>query len=295
MIKSLPLWKISGLCLALFLGSMALPTYGHAAASDVYHVRSGETLNGIAHRLGVKAESLISHNHLKAPYRLQAGQILMIPEGQSSYIVQSGDTGLSLAHRYQISWQRIISLNHLQPPYRLREGMKLILPTASLQSHSEESRDNHLNVKQIVGGAQPATPHNHDSEKAGQPLHFGWPARGSIIRSYGRTENGHVNNGLDIAAAMGSPIFAAEDGHVAYTGTHISILGGVILIQHAQGWTTVYGHLDNIKVKHGDFVRKGEVIASAGESGNTPRPQLHFEIRHGLKAVNPARLLPLRK
>jgi len=270
MIKSLPFWKI--FCLALFIGGISLSTFAQAANSDIYHVRSGETLNGIAHRLGLKSDDLISRNHLKAPYRLREGQILMIPEGQSSYIVQSGDTGLSLAHRYQISWQRIISLNHLQPPYRLREGMKLILPTASLKSHSEDSRDNHLNVKQIVGGAQ-----------------------GSVIRHYGRTDNGHVNNGLDIAASIGSPIFATEDGHVAYTGTHISVLGGVILIQHAQGWTSVYGHLDKIKVKQGDFVRKGEVIASAGESGNTPRPQLHFEIRHGLKAVNPARLLPLRK
>jgi len=128
-------------------------------------------------------------------------------------------------------------------------------------------------VKQIVGGAQPAS--RHDNDKAGQPLHFGWPAHGSVIRHYGRTDNGHVNNGLDIAASIGSPIFATEDGHVAYTGTHISVLGGVILIQHAQGWTSVYGHLDKIKVKQGDFVRKGEVIASAGESGNTPRPQLH--------------------
>ncbi|MFT9179585.1 MAG: M23 family metallopeptidase [Zymomonas mobilis] len=291
MIKSLPFWKI--FCLALFIGGISLSTFAQAANSDIYHVRSGETLNGIAHRLGLKSDDLISRNHLKAPYRLREGQILMVPEGQSSYIVQSGDTGLSLAHRYQISWQRIISLNHLQPPYRLREGMKLILPTASLKSHSEDSRDNHLNVKQIVGGAQPAS--RHDNDKAGQPLHFGWPAHGSVIRHYGRTDNGHVNNGLDIAASIGSPIFATEDGHVAYTGTHISVLGGVILIQHAQGWTSVYGHLDKIKVKQGDFVRKGEVIASAGESGNTPRPQLHFEIRHGLKAVNPARLLPLRK
>lgn len=293
MIKSLPSWKIFCFCLVFFLGSPAFATTAQADHSDIYHVRSGETLSGIAHRLGLKSDDLISRNHLKAPYRLREGQILMLPEGQSSYIVRSGDTGLSLAHRYQVSWQRIISLNHLQPPYRLREGMKLLLPTASLKN--QETRDNHLNVKQIVGGAQPAADHRHNNDKAGQPLHFGWPARGAVLRQYGRTENGHVNNGLDISASMGSPVFAAEDGHVAYTGTHISVLGGVILIQHTQGWTSVYGHLDKIRVKQGDFVKKGEVIASAGESGNTPRPQLHFEIRHGLKAVNPARLLPSRK
>ncbi|MFT9098897.1 MAG: M23 family metallopeptidase [Zymomonas mobilis subsp. pomaceae] len=297
MIKSRSLWTISILCLTslLFTASLSAAFAFKEARSATHIVKTGETLNGIAYHLGIKRTELIKVNHLKEPYFLQEGQILHLPEVHASYFVKEGDTGLGLAHIYGVSWQRIIALNHLQPPYQLRRGMKLILPVASIENRHEPSKDNALNMKQIVGGAQPAVVHKTRSDKADQVLNFGWPAHGAILSAYGRTDNGRVNNGLDIAATVGSPVFAAEEGRVAYIGTHISILGGVILIQHAQSWMTAYGHLDKIKVAQGDFVHKGQLIAYAGESGQTTRPQLHFEIRHGLKAVNPSRLLPTRQ
>jgi len=84
---------------------------------------------------------------------------------------------------------------------------------------------------------------------------------------------------------------AADAGVVAYTGNELHSYGNLILIKHADGWISAYAHCDQLLVKRGDKVARGQVIARVGSTGNVSEPQLHFELRHGHQAVDPREFL----
>ena len=112
-----------------------------------------------------------------------------------------------------------------------------------------------------------------------------------MISSFGLASDGERNDGINIAAMLGAPIHAAASGTVTYAGDGLKDYGTLILIAHPGGYVTAYAHAQNISVARGDRVEKGQVIGTAGETGGVDRPQLHFEIREGLKPLNPVRLL----
>ena len=87
------------------------------------------------------------------------------------------------------------------------------------------------------------------------------------------------NDGVNISANKGDPVFAVESGKIVYAGNEIQAFGNLILIKHLDNKTSAYAHLEKIKVKKGQIVKKGEVIASVGNSGKVSTPQLHFEVR----------------
>ena len=89
----------------------------------------------------------------------------------------------------------------------------------------------------------------------------------------------------------GTPIKAAEDGVVAYAGNELKGYGNLVLVRHANGYVTAYAHASEIMVKRGDSVKRGQVIAKSGQTGNVTSPQLHFEIRKGATPVDPAQYL----
>lgn len=120
---------------------------------------------------------------------------------------------------------------------------------------------------------------------------FQWPVRGRVIATFGPQARGIHNDGMNIAAPRGTPIRAAENGEVAYDGDGIKALGNLLLIRHADGFVTAYAHAENLLVKKGDIVRRGQVIARVGDSGGVSEPQLHFEIRQGAQAIDPQPLM----
>ena len=99
------------------------------------------------------------------------------------------------------------------------------------------------------------------------------------------------NDGINISADIGKPVYASEEGEVIYTGNEIPGYGNLILIKHKNNWITAYAHLDVIKLKKGEVVKRGDNIGTIGTSGNVKIPQLHFEIRKGKKALNPLKYL----
>jgi murein DD-endopeptidase MepM/ murein hydrolase activator NlpD len=127
---------------------------------------------------------------------------------------------------------------------------------------------------------------------------FDWPVRGSVLSGYGPTGPSQRNDGVDIGAPAGTPVRAAADGMVVYSGGDVPTFGVTVLIQHADGWVTVYGHLQRADVKMQQRVTKGQQIGLVGKSGDAPRPQLHFEVRHSpsprfkAKAIDPQLVLP---
>jgi murein DD-endopeptidase MepM/ murein hydrolase activator NlpD len=88
---------------------------------------------------------------------------------------------------------------------------------------------------------------------------------------------------------------AVENGIVAYSGNELRGFGNLLLIRHAGGWTSAYAHNQVLLVRAGDRVRRGQVISKVGKSGSVRRPQLHFELRRGKHAVNPARYMSRRR
>jgi murein DD-endopeptidase MepM/ murein hydrolase activator NlpD len=99
------------------------------------------------------------------------------------------------------------------------------------------------------------------------------------------------NDGINISAPIGTPIKASENGVVVYTGNQLRGYGNLILVRHSGGWVSAYAHTSKFLVQAGDKVKQGEVIAQVGQSGSVSRPQLHFELRKGTRAVDPKSLI----
>ena len=127
-------------------------------------------------------------------------------------------------------------------------------------------------------------------ETTALPL-FHWPVQGRIIASFGSLLSGGRNDGIDLAVPEGTPVTAAEDGVVSYAGNGFAGQGNLVLIRHSNGYSTVYAHAKELLVKRGDQIKRGQVIAHSGQTGNVNAPQLHFEVRRGATPLDPVRFL----
>ena len=117
------------------------------------------------------------------------------------------------------------------------------------------------------------------------------PVSGRVISGFGSKKNGLHNDGINYSVPLGTPVKAAENGVVVYAGNDLPGFGNLLLVKHANGYVTAYAHTQSFLVKQGSRVKRGQVIAKSGKSGNVVEPQLHFEIRQGSRAINPQKLL----
>jgi murein DD-endopeptidase MepM/ murein hydrolase activator NlpD len=129
------------------------------------------------------------------------------------------------------------------------------------------------------------------TEATGALPTFRWPVRGKVITSYGAKTNGKSNDGINLAVPEGTPVKAAEDGVVAYSGNELKGYGNLVLVRHSNGYVTAYAHASELLVKRGDTIKRGQIIAKSGQSGEVGSPQLHFEIRKGSSPVDPLQFL----
>jgi murein DD-endopeptidase MepM/ murein hydrolase activator NlpD len=129
------------------------------------------------------------------------------------------------------------------------------------------------------------------AEATGALPTFRWPVRGKVITAYGAKANGKANDGINLAVPEGTPVKAADDGVVAYSGNELKGYGNLVLIRHANGYVTAYAHASELLVKRGDTIKRGQIIAKSGQSGEVGSPQLHFEIRKGSNPVDPLQFL----
>lgn len=123
---------------------------------------------------------------------------------------------------------------------------------------------------------------------------FIWPTQGQIVSRFGPKQNGLVNDGINIAAREGEPIWAAAKGQVAYAGNELKGYGNMVIVKHANGWMTAYAHASDMLVKKGDSVNQGDLIGYVGQTGAVTSAQLHFGIREGKTPIDPEGLLPRR-
>ena len=112
---------------------------------------------------------------------------------------------------------------------------------------------------------------------------------GRIIQGFKGGAGG--NDGINIAVPEGTAVKAAEGGVVAYAGSELKGYGNLVLIRHPNGYVTAYANNGEIDVKRGETVKRGQMIAKSGQSGNVSSPQLHFELRKGSQPVDPTSYL----
>jgi murein DD-endopeptidase MepM/ murein hydrolase activator NlpD len=282
-------------------------------APSTYVVKKGDTLRAISDRTGAGSETIARVNKIPAPFKIIVGQKLKIPGGRY-HRVGKGETGIAISRAYGVEWTRIAELNELAEPYVLREGQRLMLPSrkeVAGMSADQRAAAFRLDIEDLISGSEPAlatreqpaapvvtpkpvAPTVTVAEPSRFAGRFDWPVRGPILRSFGSIGSGQRNDGINIGVAQGSPVAAAADGVVAYVGQDIPAYGTLILLRHGDGWISAYGYADSITVSRGQKVVRGQTIARSGVSPYSGQPQLHFEIRNGLKPVNPFGYLPTR-
>ncbi len=215
--------------------------------------------------------------------------------------VVQGDTLYSLSRKYMIPVNDLAVMNDISMPFTLSVGQKLKVPSlesATLQSPVADagtSTQTQIQTSPVVKENKPVISSNPATKlptiNARSASKFSWPVRGKILSGYGAKSGGLVNDGINISAAAGTAVRAAENGVVAYAGNEVKGMGDLIIVQHSDGWMTVYAHLNNMAVRRGAKVSVGQKIGSVGATGKVDRPQLHFEIRKGTKAYNPSSYL----
>lgn len=284
-------------------GRVQLFNWNLFGTPDTVVVQRGDTLYSIARRYNIPIRNLIEINHLQPPYTLRIGQQLRMP-GTNYHTVAKGDTLYNISKRYNVDVTSLSRMNNLQPPYTLAIGQRLALPgsvsggSSLYTSTTKTSTSSGYSFWKSSSTPKKTTTTKTASAKRSTPVttkrksKFAWPVKGTIISKYGTIGKGRNNDGINIKAALGTAVKAADGGRVAYAGNELKGFGNLILIKHNDGWVTAYAHNDRLFVKKGQTVRKGEKIAAVGSTGSVNSPQLHFEIRSGKKALNPLSYLP---
>lgn len=293
---------------------------------SVVTVRRGDSVYAIARRYGVPMRRIIEINGLNPPYMLYPGQTLRMP-AQEVYHVARGDTLYGISRSFGVNMNTLARVNKLSPPYTIYPGQALVLPgrvetavadaratsrpaparssgdqrsapppllvdrqttgTSSSPKPAPESTSASTSSKTKVAKASSPPKAVDTAPPARSSTRFGWPVQGKIISGFGPAGKGLHNDGVNIAVPEGTPVRAAENGVVVYSGNELRGFGNLLLLKHDGGWMTAYAHNRALLVERGATVRRGDVIAHSGQTGNVDRPQLHFEIRKGSKAVDP--------
>ncbi len=237
-----------------------------------YTIQKGDTLTDIAKHFNIFIREIIALNNIKNPDIIQTGTELKIPVRKNIYTVNEGDTLYKIAKKFAVSINFLIELNNIKNPDNIYAGECLYLAKVE-----DENRNRKLNI-------------SRDSN-----LEFIWPVIGRISSPYGwrihpiRGKR-EFHTGIDIAVSMGSPVYATEDGVVVFSG-YSEGYGKLVIIQHRRNKSSYYAHNLELKVKRGDTVKRGKIIALSGNSGLSTGPHLHFEIRHNNKSEDPMKYL----
>ncbi|HET9583315.1 MAG TPA: peptidoglycan DD-metalloendopeptidase family protein, partial [Bradyrhizobium sp.] len=239
------------------------PVAAAATPSSVHVVNRGDTLMSIARRNRVPVAELARANHLDQSAKLSLGMKLTVPGTKSASVAPAAQP-VAAAPAQPVAT--------VAPP-----ATKLASAGGPPQSARLASATTNVVEEKPVVEAVSVKP----SEATGALPTFRWPVRGKVITSYGAKTNGKSNDGINLAVPEGTPVKAAEDGIVAYSGNELKGYGNLVLVRHSNGYVTAYAHASELLVKRGDTIKRGQIIAKSGQSGEVGSPQLHFEIRKG--------------
>lgn len=290
-------------------------------------VQPGDTLAGLSQRYGVSVNAIQTANNLPDG-RLREGQVLVMPgakaagtpppaprvattapkvtpkvkPGETTYVVQAGDTPGSVAQKFEASQKDIMVRNDIRAD-ALQIGQTLVIPVAGAPAVAQApaAKPGVRTVKTTTIPAPGAKPKGSASNVASSaqlpkpdPLSgnsFRWPVKGRVVSGFGTKSDGSHNDGINISVPQGTPVKAAENGVVAYAGSELKGYGNLVLVRHANNWVSAYANNEQLLVKRGEKVNRGQVIAKAGASGTVSQPQVHFELRKGSRPVDPTKYM----
>ena len=277
----------------------------------IYTVQADETLYEISEKYNVPLREIIEVNRIRPPYVLSRGQVIYLPN-EKVHLVRSGDTLYSISRMYGVDMSSLARVNKFSPPYTIFVGQKLYLPYDTRNKFLQKTRENEIVATTVSTNDQiKLYGKNEDDNLSVRAFPvpkpelkmalnppkrdnkgFIWPVDGRIVSRFGTKDSALHNDGLNIAAPIGAPVLAADNGVVAYAGNQIRGFGNLLLIKHSGGLITAYAHANKLLVGRGDLVSRGQVVARVGKTGGIDVPQLHFEIRRGSEAVDPRKFLP---
>ena len=235
------------------------------AGGHQHLVKKGDTLWGISRKYKVPLKSIIQANSIQPTESLQIGKKLLIPgapvpvEG-TWYRVKAGDTLWSIACRHNVESRDLQRINGISSPRSLQIGTRI-----RIRQDSNPGFGKPLRIPLVVTSKYGYRPH---------------PVTGRY----------QFHEGIDFRAATGTRVYASKAGRVTFAGRNGGY-GKVVGIEHEDDFTTLYGHLSQIRVKKGQTVSKGQVIGLSGNTGVSTGPHLHFEIRYKGRSEKPTKYL----
>lgn len=246
-----------------------------------YTVKPGDTVLGIAQKFGLQPETLMWSNSSieQNPDRLSIGdQLRILPVDGVLHVVKRGDTLSSIADKYDADMQAIVAYaaNGMSSvDDALPIGKEIVVPGGTKPF-----------VAPVVGASTAYAVSRPDGALAGSG-NFSWPTAGYISQGYW---GGHP--AIDVAGWLGAPVTAPDSGYVVLAGGGWnSGYGNYVIVDHGNGFTTLYAHLNSVFVKPGETVSRGQQLGTMGSTGNSTGPHLHFEIRYNGVPYNPASYL----
>ena len=246
---------------------------------QVYEVLPADNLQKIAARYDLRPETILWANpKLESnPDLLWPGQQLIIPPVDGvMHVVRAGDTLSTLAVKYKVSVEEIVEfpLNNLESAATpINNGRQLIIPNGTKPYVARQVA--------MYRGPVPANAVRGSGS-------FAWPVSGHITQQFW-----HGHRAIDVGARAGAPIVAADSGYVVkashgWNGGY----GRMVMVDHGNGFISLYAHMNTVYVRQGENVAKGEQLGTVGNTGRSTGPHLHFEIRQNGAARNPFYFLP---
>ena len=260
----------------------------------------GDSLATFAERYGVTADEVVALNNIKNRNRRLSWGQLRVPATGVARAEQPAPTVQNAVITAPMTAQRPPAAQSRPASIESRALAPLSTPSARSASVKTNGLDTANSAPPAVVASLPKQPPTAqtpwydwlmptvppDAEMDVAP-HFLWPVEGHVISPFGDNPNGGRNDGINISAERGTPVRAAEAGEVSYVGNELKSYGNLILIRHENGFVTAYAHIDGVHVKRGEHVERGQIIGSAGDTGDVSEVQLHFELRHGTRPVDP--------
>ncbi len=250
-------------------------------------VAPGDTLYSLSRKYEIPVNDLAVMNKISSPFTLSVGQKLKVPKLDT---VETKSNSEIKQIKSDASVKKV-------EPKKAPEKKDAVTNKKTDQKNAQKKSEKKSQAVPMPGAK---SKQNAQSTKTSSGVQkqslkiaarsaskFSWPVRGKILSQYGAKKGGLFNDGINISANLGTAVKAAENGVVAYAGNEVKGMGNLVIIQHSDGWMTVYAHLDSMSVRRGTKVVVGQQIGKIGKTGKVDTPQLHFEIRKGTKAYNP--------
>ena len=263
-----------------------------------YTVKTGDTLFDIAAKFGLKPESLLWANQYVLadnPHSLRPGQVLNILPVDGAYHRWSAGDGLNgVARFFSVTPEAIINFsgNHLDPATigdwanpNIAPGSWLVIPGGRREFVSWSAPVIPLDNPGVAKVLGPGACESVTAGMAGAGV-FVWPADNHFLSGFGYDPSAN-HPGIDIDGSEGNPVYAADSGVVVYAGWNNWGYGNVVVINHGNGWQTLYAHLSSYYVSCGQAVFQGNTVGAIGSTGNATGSHLHFEMMYNGVKVNP--------